>query len=566
VIVATLVLACEKKPTEVLPKLAVSPSVINLASDATEASLDLTNDGGKTLTWFITADKSWITLLPKSSGEGNQVITVHVDRDTLLPGANTGNLSIASNGGDLVVPVAAQVTAGLNVSPARLDFGSDYSAKYLSISNTGSGRLNWKAITTAPWLSLTPSSGSDSSLVTVSVASNQLLGADPYATVIDVEGVDGGVTPVAVPVTADPLPTGIAFSANGLPAALAVYVNGDSKGVLASPNGTLWVPTDPSFGTQTYNYNFKQVQCGLSTAARSVSVAPNRITSVAVGRQTFECPRVTGVEAADGKSRTAILVKWAISPPQPDHFEIRRYQTSIAGDCPCSWSVRATDIPGGDRTWADSDVGATRDYYYVVRPVWTCQNGLDSDGDWGYLESATLISRSGTYSDASQTCTIRAKFLIYGMEGERMTQDSYWLLSGSGAYGYACMRCSPDGPCTIPGCPRGPMGLASRFEPSAGRVYVEWVHTWHYECFLEGVWHHASFRLFDGGRHCDSDAMAAAERFYTFGINMGAGALAGVKAEGRIENDSAPIAEESIETLPDLPPPKAWAGSERVDR
>jgi len=94
--------------------------------------------------------------------------------------------------------------SGLNLSPSALDFsatqgGSNPAAQTVTISDSGTGTLDWSASTTAPWLSLTSTSGTapGSFTVTPNIAG---LGAGTYTTTIVVSGTGSTNTTQSIPV------------------------------------------------------------------------------------------------------------------------------------------------------------------------------------------------------------------------------------------------------------------------------------------------------------------------------------------------------------------------------
>jgi hypothetical protein len=98
---------------------------------------------------------------------------------------------------------ATQPTIG--VSPARLSFtatagGSNPANQTINITNTGGGTLNFTASDDAPWLTVSPASGTAPSTLTASVDITGLA-AGTFNGTITISAADATNTPVSVPVT-----------------------------------------------------------------------------------------------------------------------------------------------------------------------------------------------------------------------------------------------------------------------------------------------------------------------------------------------------------------------------
>ncbi|MBS1791589.1 MAG: S8 family serine peptidase [Acidobacteria bacterium] len=99
--------------------------------------------------------------------------------------------------------VATNPTIG--VSPSSLSFtatagGSNPANQTISVTNTGSGTLNWSQTDNASWLTVTPASGTAPSTLTASVNISGL-SAGTYNGTITVSATGATNTPVSIPVT-----------------------------------------------------------------------------------------------------------------------------------------------------------------------------------------------------------------------------------------------------------------------------------------------------------------------------------------------------------------------------
>jgi hypothetical protein len=123
-----------------------------------------------------------------------------------LDGVATVGFSVACE--EIVVPVPT-----LLVTPPSLAFttarGGSPESKTVTVRNSGDGTMSWSAADDAPWLSLSPATGSlgagESAAVTVSVASASLAAGGYAATItVTAPGATGSPESVAVSLTVNP--------------------------------------------------------------------------------------------------------------------------------------------------------------------------------------------------------------------------------------------------------------------------------------------------------------------------------------------------------------------------
>ncbi|HEY5005256.1 MAG TPA: choice-of-anchor D domain-containing protein, partial [Ktedonobacteraceae bacterium] len=217
------------------PELSVSPTTLDfgLVQKGTKTTLALAigNTGGKPLAWTAGSDGTkWLKLQATSGGvlPGGvpQSLAISCDTTSLALGTYSSILHIQTDGGSADVKVSVQVVAQkqakLAVSTAALDFQtmdqSQQASKVVSISNTGTLKLDWQVTGDEDWVSLTPTSGSIQSGgadqgVNVQVDTTGMQPGN-YAATLTV-GSNGGaiqvtvslVIPASLPATPTPTPT-----------------------------------------------------------------------------------------------------------------------------------------------------------------------------------------------------------------------------------------------------------------------------------------------------------------------------------------------------------------------
>lgn len=100
------------KTTQNAPILKLSQNSLKLesidAGESTKKVLKISNDGGGTLEWKLSADKAWIDLYPLS-GSNNGSVIVTIDTSDLGPGNYNGNIMVTSNGGNEGVTIKLNI-------------------------------------------------------------------------------------------------------------------------------------------------------------------------------------------------------------------------------------------------------------------------------------------------------------------------------------------------------------------------------------------------------------------------------------------------------------------------
>ncbi len=198
--------------------LAVGASTLtfqtSVGQDPLPQNFAISNPGIGTLNWTATAvatgGGTWLRVSP-AAGVGNGSVQVSVSAGTLAAASYTGTIVIASEGA-LNSPTAIQVSLTvlgtvsprLAVSSAALSFqataGQDPTPQNLTISNSGSGTLNWTVTSNGAWLRPTPSSGTGNGTVRVGV-SVAGLAAGSYSGMLTISASGAGNSPQLVTVS-----------------------------------------------------------------------------------------------------------------------------------------------------------------------------------------------------------------------------------------------------------------------------------------------------------------------------------------------------------------------------
>ncbi len=312
------------------PALTVSPAALSFSAVAGGPSpaaktLAISNTGGGSLDWTASESASWLAVSP-GSGTNAGTVTVTPSITGLAAGTYTEDITLAAAGATgspktvtVTLTVDPPTPPALSVSPAALSFsavagGSNPAAKSLAISNTGGGSLDWTASESATWMSVAPSSGTNSGTVTVTPSIAGLT-AGTYSEDITLAaaGATGSPKTVTVTLTVDPppppvlsvTPATLAFTATvgGTdPAAKTVAVSNTGSGSMswtASENAT-WLSVSPGSGTNAGTVTATPTIAGLAVGTYTTDVA-------------FTAPGATG-------SPKTVTVTLTVGPQAPSNL------------------------------------------------------------------------------------------------------------------------------------------------------------------------------------------------------------------------------------------------------
>jgi hypothetical protein len=143
------------------PQLTVNPLDLDFGTNTVDVQFTIRNTGTGTLNWDIAETIPWLSLDVTSGSTTNETetITATAVRTGLSADDYNGVLNITSDAGPATVTVEMTVAPSqLVVVPTTLNYGKFATDKLLSVSNGGTGTVNWSISTAGfpAWLSLTP--------------------------------------------------------------------------------------------------------------------------------------------------------------------------------------------------------------------------------------------------------------------------------------------------------------------------------------------------------------------------------------------------------------------------
>jgi hypothetical protein len=183
-------------------------------SNPAAQSFTVSNTGSGTLAWTAGDNATWLTVSP-ASGTNTGTVSTTVNLTGLAAGTYSGTITVAATGAtsktlqvSFTVNAAPTATPVIGLSTANLAFtgtagGTNPTNQSFTISNTGSGTLTWTAGDSASWLTLSPTTGTNTGTVTAAVNLTGLA-AGTYSGTITVAATGAASKPLPVSFTVNP--------------------------------------------------------------------------------------------------------------------------------------------------------------------------------------------------------------------------------------------------------------------------------------------------------------------------------------------------------------------------
>ncbi|MBZ5522585.1 MAG: DUF1080 domain-containing protein, partial [Acidobacteriia bacterium] len=297
-----------------------------------------------------------------TDGNGATVTT----KTLVFYGDNDGTLvDIAgfTNGSTVSFPNVTPPGLALNknsLSFEALPGGSNPPSQTVAISNSGAGTLNWVATESAPWLTISPSSGSNAGTLTASV-NIAGLAQGTYSTTITVTAVGATNSPQSIGVTlvisAPSLgvaPSAIVF--NGFqgqpnPAPVTVNISDLGGGVVnwSAASNAPWLTLSATSGTAPSTLNAQVNIAGLAIGTYSGSITVTA-PGVANSPQTIPVTLTVAGLLMSSNFDDGTMQGWAISPLG------RATNWSVINGSLVNNGGGHTQVFAGDGNWSDYDL------------------------------------------------------------------------------------------------------------------------------------------------------------------------------------------------------------------
>ncbi|HEY6260053.1 MAG TPA: fibronectin type III domain-containing protein, partial [Nitrospiraceae bacterium] len=330
----------------------------------------VTNTGTSSLTvtwndpihWLVATSGDTVTMPPG----GSATITHTASPAGLSAGTYSGTATISGGGiTTQVIPITMAVSAAVNTTPAiglsqtGLAFtgrvgGPNPAAQTISIANTGGGALNWSASDNAPWLTLSPASGSGNSTMTATVNTAGLT-AGTFSTTITIAAT--GATSKSVPVT---LTVAQATSTSGFTVSPPSLAYTTTVGGPNQVHGITVTNTGSSSLTVTWNDSIHWL---VATSGDTVTMPPGgsaTITHTAspagLSAGTYSgSATITGGGITKQVPITLILTTSTTNPAIGLNPTSLAFIGSVGGANPAARTISIANTGGGTLSWSASD-------------------------------------------------------------------------------------------------------------------------------------------------------------------------------------------------------------------
>ena len=164
--------------TALQPILTVTPDERNVSNESGTTTFSVSNTGTGTMNWTAISDTGWAVITGDTSGTNSGTITVSYEENTDI-NQRTATITVTSTGATgspKLVTVNQNGTATqpiLTVTPDERNVSNVSGTTTFSVSNTGTGTMNWTAISDTGWAVITgDTSGTNSGTITVSYEEN----------------------------------------------------------------------------------------------------------------------------------------------------------------------------------------------------------------------------------------------------------------------------------------------------------------------------------------------------------------------------------------------------------
>jgi len=297
-------------------------------------------------------------------------------------------------------PIQVTVTSEpqLSVSPTSLNFGTTQTQKTFNISNSGGGPLSWNVSKNKSWISVSPTSGTNSGTVTVNVNRSGLSDGNYNGTVSVTS--NGGNKNVSISIQVEPqisvTPTSLTNSCqegnNASSQSFEVWNSGDGTLSYSISDNATWLSCSPISGTSTgeqdtitVNYSTSGLSDGNYSAEITIS-DPNASNSP----QTIQ----VNLTVIPEPEPTICLNPTSLSPSceEGEDASSQNFQVWNCGDGTLSYSI------SDNATWLScSPISGTSTGEQDTITVNYSTSGL-SDGNY----SATITISDHNASNSSQ--------------------------------------------------------------------------------------------------------------------------------------------------------------------
>ena len=398
----------------------ISPGVLSFSaadgsSNVTPQQITVSNSGGQTMNWQVSADAPWLTVSPRSmtvAPAGKVTAQVSVASSQLLPGIysatltftaqNTiGNSTVFHSPQQVAVTVTITPPCTLVVGPAMLDFSAAYrqpapSPKTINVTATPgcTAPLTWDAKSNVGWLRLSGVHGSTPGSVNVGINGPGLTPGS-YSGLITFNSSAGTQTVVVTFLLGQALPL-----LEATPASININVSGGTSSPVDITNtggGALnWSAT---LGGGAPAFVSLSTRSGANLASGDTASFNIVINANGVASGSYQTSvQITAKNAANGQSVTGSPATIPIhitivSPPLMQVSTTHLTFSGLTGSTVNSQSLTIKNSGGGTLSWT------------VSSPSQSWLSVSQTAGSTGAGTSSTLVFSIQTNGLAAKTYT-----------------------------------------------------------------------------------------------------------------------------------------------------------------
>jgi hypothetical protein len=432
---------------ELTGQLSVTPQFLDFGTADNQKVIAISNSTGiGTINYTLTKNAGWLTLSESAGSITTNVknITLTADRTSLSYGTYNDVVTIASNVGNVLVnvqivkqnPNAPQLT----LSPISLDFGTSQNELNVTMSNTGTGTVNWNATTTDGWISVVPSSGSITSTSVTTVIRVNRSGLSPNTlngSVVFTS--NGGNQTISVKMTIPATPV-LSLSPTSLDFGTAdsvrtIQVSNIGTGTLSwnvTSNQT-WLTVNPTQGTNasvvTANiYRGSLAQGTYSGILSFTSNGGNNQVNVSMGVPAPQPPDAVSLSDPSNVTISSCKLNWTNSTAS-DFVSYKIYQSTSTNVTESS-TLLTTITNSGSTNYTASGLSGSTTYYFRVYVV--NNKGLSAGSN---TVSATTLRQLGSWMATSTIAGIYSSYL-YPNSLFCLSDNNVWLAYNSSVKHY----------------------------------------------------------------------------------------------------------------------------------
>ena len=323
-------------------------------------TLTISNTGGGTLTWTASENTAWLSLSPPS-GTSHGTITVTAAPGSLTAGTYSATIGLGATGATTVrIPVTLTITpapTSLTLSRSSLTYTGvqgDSTSANQSVAVTSNG--NWTATDNAPWLTLSPISGSGNGTISARVNLESASVGTNTATITVTAGGTTRTVQVTLTVAAASLgitPGSLAFTATqnaANPSAQTITLN--ATGAWTASDNASWLSISPisgqKNGTILASVNTANAKPGNNIA--TITVTSGGFTKTANVALTLNAPLSSSATLTWNANKERDLAGYKV------------YRATASG----TYGAPIATVPGKVTTYQATGLQFGTTYFFVV--------------------------------------------------------------------------------------------------------------------------------------------------------------------------------------------------------